>query len=127
MAETNRTGTSAWVVPEARHWDEADARGMVAALRASGEGIAEFARRHGLHEERVRRWHRRLEGRRAATPPATAMTFAPVRVLAAPTSPAPAADASLEVTVGGAVVRVRPDFDAALLARLVAALGGARC
>ena len=54
MAETNRIGSGAWTVPHGMRWREADARGMVVALRASGEGIADFARRHGLHEERVR-------------------------------------------------------------------------
>jgi transposase-like protein len=131
MAETDRIGSSTWTVPDARRWREADARGMVTALRASGEGIAEFARRHGLHEERVRRWDRRLQGqvRRAApamaSRPAAAITFAPVRVLAAP---APAtADAPLDVLVGGAVLRVHRGFDEALLRQVVSALGGGRC
>ena len=134
MAETNRIGASpsSWTVPHSRRWRESDARGMVAALRASGDGIAEFARRHGLHEERVRRWNRRLQGqaRRATpattTPPAAAIAFAPVRVLATPSEWA-AADAPLDILVGGAVLRVHRGFDEALLRQVVGALGGGRC
>jgi transposase-like protein len=110
-------------VPDARRWREADAREMVTALRASGEGVSEFARRHGLHEERVRRWTRRLQGQARRAPPAAAITFAPVRVVAAASVPT-AADAPLDILVGGAVLRVCRGFDEALLRQVVGALGG---
>jgi len=96
---------------------------MLEALRASGDRMGPFAQRHGLREERVRRWVRRLEGPRPATaPPAPPPGFAPVR-LVGPRGEAP----GLEVAVGGAVVRVPRGFDAALLREVVAVLGGAPC
>jgi hypothetical protein len=90
---------------------------MAEALRRSGETPAAFARRHGLQEERVRRWGR--WGRTAAG--RAGVAFAPVRVVTAEAS------AALEVAVGGAVVRVKAGFDAALLRQVVGALGGGAC
>lgn len=92
---------------------------MVAALRASGETAAAFARRHGLHAARVQRWVTRV-GRKSRAVPAVA--FAPVRV-----TTERATAAGLEVVVGGAVVRVVRGFDDDLLRRVVATLGGASC
>ncbi|MCP5020799.1 MAG: hypothetical protein GY930_03390 [bacterium] len=43
-----------------RRWNEAQARVVVEALRRSGLSVREFAGRHGLHEVRVQRWHKRL-------------------------------------------------------------------
>jgi hypothetical protein len=95
---------------------------MVAALRASGETPAAFARRHGLHEVRVQRWVARVGRTSRSTSPASPVAFAPVRVTAAPRS-----TAGLEVVIGGAVVRVGHGFDGDLLRRVVAALGEASC
>jgi hypothetical protein len=102
----------------------ADGESMVAALRASGETQAAFAKRHGLTEVRVHRWVARVVGRpprrvaRAApTNPTGAMAFATVQV----TTPAPRG-CDLEVVVGDAVVRVGRDLDDELLRRVVAVL-----
>ena len=126
MAETERSRVeeraATWTPPPGRRrWSQAEGRAMLAALHASGVGMGAFAQRHGLHEERVRRWVRRAD-RRRPTPGAAPPGFAPVRLVAPP----PVA-AGLEVAVGGAVVRVRPGFDAVLLRQVVAALGGAPC
>jgi hypothetical protein len=75
----------------------ADGRAMREALRASGDGVIPFAQRHGLHEERVRRWVRRLEGMRPTrAAPVPPPGFAPVR-LVEPSAEGP----GLEVAVGG--------------------------
>jgi hypothetical protein len=95
---------------------------MVAALRASGETPAAFARRHGLHEVRVQRWVARVGRKSRSTSPVSPVAFAPVRVTAAPAS-----TAGLEVVIGGAVVRVSRGFDGELLRRVVATLGEASC
>jgi hypothetical protein len=95
---------------------------MVAALRASGEIPAAFARRHGLHEARVQRWVARVGRKSRSTSPASPIAFAPVRVTAAARS-----TAVLEVVIGGAVVRVDHGFDGDLLRRVVAALGEGSC
>ena len=98
---------------------------MVAALQASGETPADFARRHGVQEVRVQRWVARVGGRksrRAAM--AGPVAFAPVRVRVEQTT---ASGHGIEVVVGGAVVRVGRGFDSELLRRVVATLGEASC
>jgi hypothetical protein len=95
---------------------------MVAALRASGETPAAFARRHGLHEVRVQRWVARVSRKSRSISPVSPVAFAPVRVTAAP-----ALTAGLEVVIGGTVVRVGRGFDSELLRCMVAALGEASC
>lgn len=117
------TASAEWTPPRGRaRWQLADGELMVAALRASGETPAAFARRHGVHEVRVQRWVARVGRKSRSTSPVSPVVFAPVRVTAAP---APAG--GLEVVIGGAVVRVGPGFDGDLLRRVVAALGEAAC
>ncbi len=94
---------------------------MAEAFRASQLSVAEFARSHGLHVERVRRWVGRVEGRRPKARPASKLKFAPVRLAQSQT------EAGLEVAVGAGVVRVRRGFDQALLRQVVAALAGDAC
>lgn len=113
-----------WSPPRDRgRWQVADGEAMVAALVASGESLAEFARQHGLHEARVQRWVARL-GRPPRPRPATVATvaFAPVRVTTERSTVS-----GLEVVVGRAVVRVGRGFDDELLRSVVAALGEASC
>ena len=43
-------------------WSPADARSVLAELEASGLSVAEFARRRGVHPERLRRWRARYRG-----------------------------------------------------------------
>lgn len=117
------TALAEWTPPRGRaRWQLADGELMVAALRASGETPAAFARRHGVHEVRVQRWAARVGRTSRSTSPVPPIVFAPVRVTAAPASAA-----GLEVVIGGAVVRVGDRFDADLLRRVVAALGEASC
>jgi len=117
------TGPAEWTPPRGRaRWRLADGELMVAALRASGETPATFAKRHGLHETRVQRWVARVGRKARSSTPVQPVAFAPVRV-----SSAPSAVSGLEVVVGGAMVRVGHGFDGDLLRRVVAALGEASC
>jgi transposase-like protein len=136
MSETKSGGAAQeWTPPRRRRWDEAAGRAMVAALRQSGESACAFAKRHGLDENRVHRWVKRLVVAPAAPsapsvaavstapPSCMAIPFAPVRLVAAAEERAGA----LDVVVGGAVVRVHRDFDADLFRRVIAALEEAAC
>jgi hypothetical protein len=117
------TAPAEWTPPRGRpRWQLADGELMVAALRASGETPAAFARRHGLHEVRVQRWVVRVGRKARSATPVQPVAFAPVRV----TSAQPTVS-GLEVAVGGAVVRVGRGFDDDLLRRVVAALAEASC
>jgi transposase-like protein len=116
-------------------WQLEDGEAMVAALRASGETPAEFARRHGVQEVRVQRWVARVGRKPRPSATVQPVVFAPVRVTAQRVT-AQQATASehehghghgLEVVVGGAVVRVSRGFDGELLRRVVATLGEASC
>lgn len=112
-----------WTPPRGRpRWTMADGELMVAALRASGETPAAFARRHGLHEVRVQRWVARVGRKGRSAAPVQPVGFAPVRVTSAQ-----AAVSELEVVVGGAVVRVGRGFDGDLLRRVVTVLGETSC
>lgn len=114
-----------WAPPRGRvRWQLEDGEAMVAALRASGETPAEFARRHGVQEVRVQRWVARVGRKPRPSASVAAVVFAPVRVTA---EQATVSGTGLEVVVGGAVVRVSRGFDGELLRRVVATLGEASC
>ena len=117
-----------WSAPaRGERWTEEVGRRMVEALRRSGQTQGAFARGHGINTQRVKYWVDRVEGgETAAGAPSRGRqgespAFAPVRIVEA------TAPASIEVVVGGAVVRVPPRFDEQHLRRIVAALGGATC
>ena len=93
---------------------------MAAALAASGESTAEFARRHGLNEERLRRWLRQLaelDGRSGQP------TFAPVRLV----ERVPERRGGIEIVVGTRVVRVAAGFCPETLQEVLAALETVAC
>ena len=114
-----------WAPPRGRmRWRLEDGEAMVAALRASGETPAGFARRHGVQEVRVQRWVARVGSKPRPSVTVQPVVFAPVRVTAEQTT---ASGRGLEVVVGGAVVRVGHGFDGELLRRVVATLGEASC
>jgi hypothetical protein len=95
-------------------WSTAVARGVLAAWSVSGLSRREFAERHGLQEQRLYNWERRL-----AEPDTTAgVQFREV------TMPAVGVDSRLEVVLpSGTVLRIPSSFDANALARVVEVLG----
>jgi transposase-like protein len=116
-----------WTPPRGRkRWQLEDGEAMVAALHASGDTVAGFARRHGVQEARVQRWVARVGRKPHASATGQPVVFAPVRVT---TRPATAGEhgrgpeSGLDVVVGGAVVRVSHGFDGTLLRRVVEVLG----
>ena len=58
-----------------RYWRAGDAVVAVEAWKRSGEPMAAFARRHGIHRRRLGRWAKRLAGE------AEAVDFHPVRLI----------------------------------------------
>ena len=104
-----------------RRWSaEAKAR-IVAESLAPGVVISEVARRHDLRPQQLFAWrHQARQGRLVL--PAEALSFVPV-VAAADPPPTSATSAGLiEVALGGAVVRVPPEVDGKLLAKVLRAV-----
>ena len=104
-----------------RRWSaEAKAR-IVAESLAPGVVISAVARRHDLRPQQLFAWrHQARQGRLAL--PAAELSFVPV--VGAPD--APPADTSvapvIEVALGGAIVRVPPEVDGELLAKVLRAV-----
>ena len=96
-----------------RYWREAEARAVVDAWRASGEGLAVFCRRHGVATARVSRWSAQL-GR------GMAVQFHPVRRRA---DEGAASRSGFEVELrDGTTIRVPPGFEIDDLRRILAAV-----
>ena len=105
-----------------RRWSaEAKAR-IVAESLAPGVVISEVARRHDLRPQQLFAWrHQARQGRLVL--PAEALSFVPVVATVADAPPASATPAGLiEVALGEAVVRVPPDADGRLLAKVLRAV-----
>ena len=107
-----------------RRWSaEAKAR-IVAESLAPGVVISEVARRHDLRPQQLFAWrHQARQGRLVL--PAEELAFVPVvadrrRGAARATSAPPAG--LIEVALGGAVVRVPPEVDGRLLAKVLRAV-----
>jgi transposase len=84
--------------------------------------ISEVARRHDLRPQQLFAWrHQARQGRLVL--PAEDLSFVPVVAAAADAPPPSARSAGLiEVALGGAVVRVPPEVDGRLLAKVLRAL-----
>ena len=118
-----------------RSWSRQQKRAIIAEIDVGGATLSEVARRHGIDASLLFCWRRDL-GSPFAPPPieagATAVpSFVPV-MLAAPTTPAPAANVAAKPTTieivlaGGRIVRVDADVDPAGLIRIIAALEATR-
>lgn len=104
-----------------RRWSpEAKAR-IVAESLAPGVVISEVARRHDLRPQQLFAWrHQARQGRLAL--PAAELSFVPV-VGATDAPPAATAPVGMiEVALGGAIVRVPPEVDGKLLAKVLRAV-----
>lgn len=98
-------------------WTELEARAALEAQRASGISIQKFAEREGLVAERLYRWHRLLNGGRAAK---MKRTRAFIEL-------SPPAREQLEVVlVGGRVLRFPALVDLSILPRIADALETAK-
>jgi transposase-like protein len=93
-----------------RQWSEAEARGMLTALKESGDSMAAFAARRGVSTQRLSYWAKRLRNGRGET------TFVPVEI---PGTAAGLEASTIEISSGGLVVRIREDADPGTLQRVV--------
>ena len=114
-------------VAQRARWREADARVVVAAWKASGLSIRDFATHHGLPHKRLERWAYTL--RKKDTPKTEApLRFVPVEV-SAPTETRPSAKGkpnadSMELALPtGIRVTVGAGFDPLALKRLLETVG----
>jgi hypothetical protein len=121
------------IPPTTKALDEAGGRALVEAWQASGLSGAQFCRQHTIRPQRLHYWRERLgypmrvvgsaSGRsvdvRPASQPSAPEGFVQVVVGA----PVPSPSTHVDIVMGGAVVRVRPGFDAGLLRDVVQAIG----
>ena len=98
-----------------RRWSpEAKAR-IVAESLAPGVVVSEVARRHELRPQQLFAWrHQARQGRLVL--PAEELSFVPVVAAEGPPT------GLIEVALGGAVVRVPPDVDGKVLAKVLRAV-----
>ena len=87
-----------------RQWSEQEARDALSELARSGEGIARFARRRGISEQRLHYWRKRL-----------GQTNAPAFVAV----PLAASIPQVEIATEAVTVRVREGLDLEHLADLI--------
>ena len=96
-------------------------RDLIERWKTSGQSIAAFCASHRVSQATFYSWRNRLtaHGRPTTALPSPTPQFAPVRVIP---------DLTVEVVLpSGLVVRVPIGADAAVVARLVAALQGVAC
>ena len=118
-----------------RRWSAARKAVIVAESLVAGAKVSEVAARHGVNADMLSAWRSQvsaggMSGPKSA-PISSAVTFAPVKVVAAgPQSDAradlrPAAGA-IEIMLGDASIRVVKGVDTATLSRVLAAVRGGR-
>jgi transposase len=96
----------------------------VAESLAPGVVISEVARRHDLRPQQLFAWRHQARQGRLALPPAE-LSFVPVVGSASDVPPGATSAASvgiIEVALGGAIVRVPPEVDGKLLAKVLRAV-----
>jgi transposase len=106
-----------------RKWSDDDKARIVAETLEPGAVVAEVARRWQVCPQQVHGWRRerRLGTAGPASPPPPPPEFVPI--VAEPPAAEPASSgAAIEVALAGAVVRVSPGVDPALLAAVLRAV-----
>ena len=107
-----------------RRWDDEAKARIVAESLAPGVVVSEVARRHDLRPQQLFAWRRQARQGRLALP-AEELALVPV-VAAAEALPAPARPPGLiEIALGVLVVRVPPEVDGRLLAKVLRAVKAA--
>jgi len=119
-----------------RRWSAARKAVIVAESLVAGAKVSEVAARHGVNANMLSAWRGQVSAggmtrsRPKSAPISSAVTFAPVKVVAAGQFDAradlrPAAGA-IEIVLGDASIRVVKGVDTATLSRVLAAVRGGR-
>jgi len=103
-------------IPANARWTEAQAREVLAAVAASGLGVAKFAERHGVQAQRIYLWRRKLG------PTDKQLARRPMFVEVAPRPSTPASGRYEITTPHGETLRIEGPVDAQTVRSLVAIL-----
>lgn len=120
-----------------RRWPAARKAVIVAESLVAGAKVSEVAARHGVNANMLSAWRGEVlaggmtRSAPKAAPIASAVTFAPVKVVAGGPQPDARADlrpaaGAIEIVLGDASIRVMKDVDTATLSRVLAAVRGGR-
>ena len=107
--------------PRRRRWSAAEKAAIVAESFAPGAVTSAVALRHGPHRNQLYGWRRELHSAMVADSGVPAPDFVPV--VAEPRSAGGLA--TVEITIGGAVVRIGPGIDLAFLSEIIGVLKAA--
>ena len=107
--------------PRRRRWSAAEKAAIVAESFAPGAVTSAIALRHGLHRNQLYAWRRELRSAAVADAGVAMPDFVPVVREGHVTSGA----SPIEIAVGGAVLRVGPGVDLALLGEIIGMLKAA--
>jgi transposase len=107
--------------PRRRRWSAAEKAAIVAESFAPGAVTSTVALRHGLHRNQLYGWRRELYSAMVADSGVPAPDFVPV--VAEPRSAGGLA--TVEIAIGGAVLRIGPGIDLAFLGEIIGVLKAA--
>jgi transposase len=107
--------------PRRRRWSAAEKAAIVAESFAPGAVTSAVALRHGLHRNQLYGWRRELRSAMVADSGVPAPDFVPV--VAEPRSTGGLA--TVEIAIGGAVLRIGAGIDLAFLSEIIGVLKAA--
>ena len=105
-----------------RRWSLDEKARMVDESFASEMSVLAVARRHGVNPNQLYAWRRELRGDGNRAPEAPGADFAPVVVTVPPSASAVGKAGTIEVVIGGTVVRVEGLVDATALHQVLDAV-----
>lgn len=107
--------------PRRRRWSTAEKVTIVAESLAPGAVTSEIALRYGLHRNQLYGWRKELRSAAVAEVGVPDSIFVPIVAENRVGSNA----ATIEIEIGGAIVRVGPDVDRAFLSEVIRLLKAA--
>ena len=105
--------------PRRRRWSDEEKAAIVAESQAPGAQASEIALRYGLHRNQLYAWRREFGAMTAADAGTADPEFVPVVA-------ATDADATIEIEIGSAIVRVRTGVELGVLVEVLRLLKGMR-